>query len=60
MNMSDYNLEYEHLYQKMIQHDMKLPDEILTFKLLNGAQVTDDEQKLALIMISNLKFEGMK
>ena len=46
--MSDYVLEYEHLYQKMINHDMKLPDAILTFKLLDGTQVTDDEQKLAL------------
>ena len=48
MNMSDYVLEYEHLYQKMINHDMKLPDAILTFKLLDGTQVTDDERKLAL------------
>ena len=36
MNMSDYILEYEHLYQKMIQHDVKLPDATLTSKLLNG------------------------
>ena len=39
---------------------MKLPDAILTFKLLDGAQVTDNERKLALTMSSNLKFEGMK
>ena len=44
----------------MIQHDMKLPDAILTFKLLDGAHVTDDEWKLALTMSSNLNFEGMK
>ena len=60
MHMSDYILEYEHLYQKMIQHDMKFPDVILTFKLLDCAQVTDDEWKLALTMSSNLNFEGMK
>ena len=48
INMSDYILEYEYLYQKLIQHDMKLPDAILNFKLLDGAQVTDDERKLAL------------
>ena len=44
----------------MIQHDMKLPDTIIFFKLLDGAQVTDDERKLALTMSSNLNFEGMK
>ena len=60
MNMSYYILEYKHLYQKMIQQDMKLLDAILTFKLLDGAQVTDDERKLALTMSSNLNFERMK
>ena len=39
---------------------MKLLDAILTFKLLDGAHITDDEQKLALTMSSNLNFEGMK
>ena len=58
--MSDYILEYEHLYQKMMQHDKELPDAILIFKLLDGAQVRDDERKLALTMSSNLNFKGMK
>ena len=60
LNMSDYILEYEHLYQKMIHHDMKLPGAILTFKLLDGAQVKDDERKLTLTISSNLNFDGMK
>ena len=60
LNMSDYILEYEHLYQKMIHYDMKLPGAILTFKLLDGAQVKDDERKLTLTMSSNLNFDGMK
>ena len=33
MNTIDYTLEHE---QKIIQHDMKLPDAILTFKLFDG------------------------
>ena len=39
---------------------MKLPDAILTLKLLDGTQVTDDERKLTLTMSSNLNFDGMK
>ena len=58
--MSGYILEYEHLYQKMMQHDKELPDAILIFKLLDGAQGRDDERKLALTMSSNLNFKGMK
>ena len=54
LNMSDYILEYEHLYQKVIHHDIKLSGAILTFKSLDGAQVKDDERKLTLTMSSNL------
>ena len=60
MNMNDYNLSYEYLYQKMIQHDMKLPVVVLTFKLLDGARVTDDERKLTLTISNNFNFEQMK
>ena len=28
MNMTDYILEFEHLYNKMIEHEMKLPNSI--------------------------------
>ena len=36
---------------------MKLPDTVLTFKLLDGA---NDECKLALILCSGLNFDKMK
>ena len=39
---------------------MKLLDVILIFTILEGAQVTDDERKLAWTMSINLNFEGMK
>ena len=32
MSMNDYIIEYEHLYYKMTQYDMKLPDTVPTFK----------------------------
>ena len=38
---------------RMIQHDMKLSDAILTFKLLDRSQITDDVRKLFLTMSSN-------
>ena len=60
MNISDYILEHEHLYRKMIQHVLKLPDAILTFKLLDDAQVMDDKRRLALTMGSNLNSEEKK
>ena len=45
MNMMDYILELEHICCKMMHYDMKLPDAVLKFKLLDGAQIADDERK---------------
>ena len=33
LSMNDYILEFEHLYYKMVEHHIKLPDTILAFKL---------------------------
>lgn len=43
-----------------MKHDMKLPDVVLTFKVLDGARVIDDERKLILTISNNLNFEQMK
>ena len=37
LSMNDYILEFEHIYYKMVEHDMKLPETILAFKLLDCA-----------------------
>ena len=39
---------------------MKLGDAVLTFKLLVGACMTDDEAKVALTVCIDLNFEKMK
>ncbi|XP_077971779.1 uncharacterized protein LOC144425883 [Styela clava] len=60
MDMKDYIIEFEHLYHKISEFDMKLPDAILTFKILDGANLSQSERQLALTVASDLKFEGMK
>ena len=60
MSMTDYILEFEHLYSKMMEYEMKLPDAVLTFKLLDRAKITDDERKLALTVCSDLNVDRMK
>ena len=44
----------------MIEHEMILPDPVLTFKLLDGANITNDKRKLALTFCVDLKYEKMK
>lgn len=58
--MNDYIVEFEHLYSKMHDHDMKLPDTILAFKVLDGANLRDDERKLDLAVANDLNFDTMK
>ena len=57
--MNEFLLESEHLYNKMKEHDMVLPN-ALTFKLLGSANLSEDDRKPALTLANDLKFESMK
>ena len=59
-DMNDYIIEYEHIYKRMEDFDMKLPDAVLAFKLLDGANITEDDRKLALALGKEMKFNDMK
>lgn len=41
-------------YHKLTQYDMKLLVIVITFKMLNGSNISKDERKFALIMGNNL------
>ena len=43
-----------------MEYEMKLPDAVLTFKLLDSANINDEECKLALTVCSDLHFDKMK
>ena len=60
LSVNDYILEFEHLYCKMAEHDMKLPDTILAFKLLDGAGLNEAPRQLALTLGNDLTFSSMK
>ena len=58
--MNEFILEFEHLYNKMKEHDLVLPNNVLTFKQLDGANLSEDDRRLALTLATDLKFESMK
>ena len=60
ISMNGYIIEFEHRYFKTVQYDMKLPDIVLAFKLLDGARLTDDQRQLVLTLGNDLKFSSMK
>ena len=52
-DMSEYIVEFDHLYKRMTEFDMKVPDAILAFRLLDGANINGDDRKLALALCKN-------
>ena len=56
LSTNDYILEFEHLYYQMAEHDMKFPDTMLAFKLLDGARLNEAPRQLALTLGNNLTF----
>ena len=58
--MTEFILEFEHLYNKMKEYNMVLPNNVLNFKLLDSAKLSEDDRKLALTLATDLKFESMK
>ena len=58
--MNVYLLGFQHLNDKMLQFDLKLPDNILYFKLLEGASLQNNKKQMALNLASDLKYESMK
>lgn len=60
MTMSEYTVEFDQRYQKCKSMDMALPDAILAFKLLDGANLSLQERQLALTAIKEITYEEMK
>ena len=58
--MGGYIIEFEHLYKRIRDFEMKLPDQVLAFKLLDGSNINDDERKLPLALGMDMKYEDMK
>ena len=42
--MTNYIIEFEHFYHKMTNHEILLPNTVLTFKLLDGVKLSEDER----------------
>ena len=60
MSMNDCILEFENLNHEMSIYNMDLPDTVLAFKILEGAMITDNQQKMTLTLASDLSFKSMR
>ena len=60
MTMTDYIVEYEHLHCALVEHDMQLLDKAQAFKLLDGANLSEDDCKLVLALANDIKLQTMQ
>ena len=54
-NTGHYIIEFEHLYKRMRDFEIKLPDPVLAFKLIDGSNI-NDERKLASALGKEMKY----
>ena len=60
MSINDYLPKLEHLSDRMIQFDLKLPDNFLCLKLLETVSLSLNEKQIALTIVDDLKFDRIK
>ena len=58
MSMNDFITEFENWNYKMDSHDMKLPDKVLNFKLLDGA--SENQRQMCQTLANYLTYNSMK
>ena len=59
-NFSDFIVKWEHLYQKIVRFDMKLPEGVKTYFLLKAANMSAEYDKLARTTVKELNYAEMK
>ena len=59
-DVTDFVAHFEYLYNKVLKHNMTLPEGVKAFFLLKAANVSVDHEKLARATCSELKYETMK
>ena len=59
MPMKEYLIKSKQLYTKIKDHQMILPDGVLAYRVLNSANLNQEEMKLRGATITELKYNTM-
>ena len=60
ISLNDYTIEFENLNHLMENQNMKLPDKVLAFKLLDGATISENQPQLRLTLANDVVFNSTK
>ena len=59
MNTKEFLNNFEHLYNKLKVYQMELPDGVLAYHVLNSANLSEENKKLAQATITTLTYKSM-
>ena len=59
MPIKEYLIKYDSLYNKIKCHEMEIPDGVLAYRVLNSANLNEDEMRLCRATLSELKYDLM-
>ena len=60
MTIVEFMTQYEKLYSEMKKYDMKLPEAVSAFMLLNAVNISDENERLARATLSKITYDEMK
>ena len=53
-------IEFKNLYHLMQNQNMKLPNKVNAFKLLDGASISENQLQMCLTLANDLTYSSMK
>ena len=59
-HFADFIIKFEKLYNKLVKHDMSLPEAVKAYFLLNAANMSEENEKLARTTCGVLDYTHMK
>ena len=60
VSITEFIVRFEYLYHKLQLFDMKLPEGVKAFFLLNAANVSEENERLARATVGDLTYSNMK
>ena len=60
MSMNEYLLKFENLNHEMAVFNVKIPDTVLAFQVLEGAGLNENQRQMTLTLGNDLTFKSMK
>ena len=60
ITMSEYTIEFERRYNKTKNYGMELPEGVLAYRYLNGANISEAHKQLVRATLTELKYTNMK